>query len=880
MDIADEQVHVNAHASASPQRHRYRFISYDASQAGGSASRSLQETQTQKTTYEPLQINADVESRQLLFPVNEENLEPQELMYIYPDANPTHIYTNGPRTFESLLCTSTALNPEVVQTTTREVDVEMENSLDISLQNALHERPFDQGYLSALNWLPTNPLSDPDSTVPLMDGLLSQPNLDWWCEVVNDPTFPAVADGDQLYNHLPDPPQNLPVDTPSDLITEFPELYSPSSQDVSPYSESYRIPECTGGLYVDGEGGRRPKYSRNKRIWSNRCGSRTNTVTQARNNTHSCSPSFLHFDFRKAQNLSHEAQMVKPIGPASYARIRDAFDRLCCSEAAAAFAPFGTKYFFPPDILTSFARQYIDSIQPTYSILHLPTLDFNKEHWILTLAVCALGCNTIGTPEAGHCTLAFHEFARRGIQAESGKYSSDAVPLWFLQAMLLNCIGLLHSEGDRAKEHGLSLFGDVVRLTKREMLLADTRETNRIRTLQGKRVWKTWVEQEARRRTGYFVWLVDCTLAYTFDVRVLLSLNDAQATLPSHESLWTAGSEEDWRRLSRKSSATNIPTKDLSLVAATEALYIEKRLVPGIGELSHILLIHALCQRVWEVSDYLRSPLSCWNPTAEKKSRDDAIPAEPLWLPGLDVYSKWRNSTCDCLDTLHWSANAKIAKAAGLEHPTVLHLHTARLVLLVPFRQIKALAISLGKESPQRSDCEHIVEWQYVCRWVKHDQYKARLAVIHAGSVLWYIRRHSTIAFHEPVAVFLATLTLWAYGLAYQRSPPTTSEADPSRSHSDVLEPATDPTFINLDRPCDDEIVDLFVRVGHTMQGYVTGVGDVCGPYGPSRILKEGVRALSGLTSAWGIAHEYIEILSRLRDRALSSPASVVSGGN
>lgn len=286
-------------------------------------------------------------------------------------------------------------------------------------------------------------------------------------------------------------------------------------------------------------------------------------------------------------------------------------------------------------------------------------------------------------------------------------------------------------------------------------------------------------------------------------------------------------------------------------------LFIEKRLVAGIGEFSHILLIHALHQRMWEVGDYFRRPLSFWNPTAKKQSCESAIPKGAVWLPGIPSYSKWRNSACDCLDILHWTANSTIAKAAGLEHPTVLHLHNARLVLLTPFREIRSLAISLATNRSPWTKRSQTLEWQYIWRWVKHDQYKARLAIIHAGVTLWHIRRYSTNAFHEPVAAFLAILTLWAYGSCHANGP-----------HSSSPRPEinrAEPSFIHLDRPCDDELVQLFVREGHVMRGNVTGVGDICALEGPERLLRAGCETLSSLT-AWGISKELVAILMRLAD--------------
>lgn len=293
-------------------------------------------------------------------------------------------------------------------------------------------------------------------------------------------------------------------------------------------------------------------------------------------------------------------------------------------------------------------------------------------------------------------------------------------------------------------------------------------------------------------------------------------------------------------------------------------MFIEKKLVTGISEYSHILLIHALYRRMWEVGDNSRHPLSFWNPTAKKQPRGSVIPSGAIWLPGIPSYSKWRNSACDCLDILHWTANSTIARAAGLEHPTVLHLHASRLVLLAPFREIKSLATSLALEKVRWGDIQRTIEWHYIWRWVKHDQYKARLAIIHAGTTLWHVRRYSTNAFHEPMAVFLATLTLWAYGYCHGQM------AQQPRPHT---ESRSEPSFIHLDRPCDDELVQLFVREGQTMKGNVTGVGDICGPTGPERILHVGCEALASLRS-WGISRRCIATLAGLAQQVSGNSMS------
>jgi hypothetical protein len=145
----------------------------------------------------------------------------------------------------------------------------------------------------------------------------------------------------------------------------------------------------------------------------------------------------------------------------------------------------------------------------------------------------------------------------------------------------------------------------------------------------------------------------------------------------------------------------------------------------------------------------------------------------------------------------------------------------------------------------------------------------------------------------EPHAIYLATLLIWAYSVF--ATPLTDSEflqntdGPNSRQHptSQALRSSDDagtpteyddeedpePKFIHLDRPCDDEIVQTFIRVGHKMQGYMQRVGNICNSGASSRILKEGVRLLSYVKTeqnAWGIDVSYSQSLTSLLDATSS----------
>lgn len=371
-----------------------------------------------------------------------------------------------------------------------------------------------------------------------------------------------------------------------------------------------------------------------------------------------------------------------------------------------------------------------------------------------------------------------------------------------------------------------------------------------------------------------------------------------------------------------------------------------------LGEFSRILLLHGVYQEVARVKEYFDRPLATWVPSAQRiLSKFDAQEEAPTNSSpqGRITFTSWRNAALDCVDVLHWAANGTIAQLAGAEHPTVLHLHFSRVVLLAPHDKILTLARSIapsykgasGITSPTREEAIHvereIVHWAQRDEVIRHTRYtyltnlqvtliilqhKARLAALHCGCFFWHIRRYSRKAFYEPLSVLLTTLTLWAYSSYASRAPPPNQHqqgrhhceepgGDPpddsdasrsgsvTRSHSPVTSTTTanpgpttssphqrqhhpsgaavaaaetspidylEPTFIRIDRPCDDELVQLFVRSGRpsTMRAYVTGVGDICGPQGPARMLREGRKVLVAVSTAWGRTQEYVALLEEV----------------
>lgn len=368
---------------------------------------------------------------------------------------------------------------------------------------------------------------------------------------------------------------------------------------------------------------------------------------------------------------------------------------------------------------------------------------------------------------------------------------------------------------------------------------------------------------------------------YEFDLCPQMALDDIKARLPSREDVWESSPHVDNNNLT-------FPTT--TIAQALETLYIEKQFPSKLSDFSVGLLIHAIYRHT-RLMLLPSTRLNTWTPTASAKRRVTTQPAilQPSWLPSTQLASKWRNSACDSLDILHWHANSKIAKSAGFEHHTILHLHLARIIILTPTKCIKELvsALALRSKDGDLTDIDARVSSARIelTQWVLRDCFKARLAVIHCAALYWHVRRYSCDDIQEPFAIYVATLMLWGFSVAMRL--PEVLEAIAS---DDNEEP--DPSFCHLDRPLDDELVQLFVRVGHRMRPNISKVGNILDSGAASKVLAEGHYLLTASIRTpprsdtpvhrsrrctWGIEASYASSLSDVL--AFSTQSSADSTG-
>lgn len=381
-----------------------------------------------------------------------------------------------------------------------------------------------------------------------------------------------------------------------------------------------------------------------------------------------------------------------------------------------------------------------------------------------------------------------------------------------------------------------------------------------------------------------------------------LPLMVLETQLPLSDVLWDVASFDAWQAVVRTTGHSGVELDDgasnVSLEAALHILKTKKTRPPIQSTFGSVILVNALLFRMSHVAIYLSNPISTWTPHNDSTFEISHARERPCYLAEIPTFANWRNSTCDCLDLLHWTALSKSSLAGGFEDDTFLHLHLARLILLVPVNAVTEISRHWPLTSTGNSD--DLRRAIYTTRtWVSRDRYKARLAVIHAGAIFWHVRRFSTDIFIQPTAVFLATITLWTYVTfekvlhdlsmtkcnkhrANEVGNESWDEIDRDHRENGTIEDSQDnfeegtdprmPQSMTLDRPMDDELVQYFINHGRVLALPMEGISNILSPQGPSHIVRSGIEILNLSVLVCPSTSRYKNILENLFNVAACLP--------
>lgn len=385
-----------------------------------------------------------------------------------------------------------------------------------------------------MNWLPPDPslAIDYDSIVGLGVGSLdffSLPSLSIDGSSIQDDVqqdFTMVQpeveqnrhrDTVQGTAHLPPASRSMIWNNVS------PEAAESHVSSASPYSAAHTISpsEAPGGLYATSiNGARMPCTIRARRANHLLPGARPlqrldelqNESLYGRSQDLSF-PDTSHVMVEEAIDTMNGSTYAAPLlARSTYADMLQGFSKLCIDNSCS-FVPYSSARF--PDIssLNLCIRLYFDTFDTVMPIFHDQVTQIN-DHWMLALAVSAIGCQYAEADEYAQMVEPLHEFLRRAIMVANNTETTVPVTqhhrhqVAFAQARLLNQVGMLYSGSPRLLQFAKAQHSGMIELA-RSMMFPKTSTT--LSSDDGRdhsdSVWTKWLLDECKRRIGYSIWV-------------------------------------------------------------------------------------------------------------------------------------------------------------------------------------------------------------------------------------------------------------------------------------------------------------------------------------------------------------------------------------
>lgn len=199
-----------------------------------------------------------------------------------------------------------------------------------------------------------------------------------------------------------------------------------------------------------------------------------------------------------------------------YSDIRKEFDMLCCKDSS--IGPAFTNTRFPAlSTLDMFIRLYFENFDEMVPIFHDQVASINV-HWLLALAVSAIGCQYAEADEFSRSIRPLHEFLRRAIlvATNSREYGGAGVgerEIVLVHAMTLNHIGMLYFGCPRLLRLARAQHGTLIEVarTLASSVLASLTHMKTHAALSDSYFldieWKRVLSVECLRRIFYTMWV-------------------------------------------------------------------------------------------------------------------------------------------------------------------------------------------------------------------------------------------------------------------------------------------------------------------------------------------------------------------------------------
>jgi hypothetical protein len=175
----------------------------------------------------------------------------------------------------------------------------------------------------------------------------------------------------------------------------------------------------SGYFYIDGDGARLPRV----RKAPNRTAHPPSDPFTPIANTGGLDYTITEFgfhgtEFKDTSTTSSTAMYKIPIDV--YNKIYRVFKQTCVTSSY--FTPFNTYKLPSVESLEYFIQLYFENFQPILPFIHPATFSLKDSHWLLIMAMAAIGSHYINVEDVDILVLTFHELLRRSINFLVSRY--------------------------------------------------------------------------------------------------------------------------------------------------------------------------------------------------------------------------------------------------------------------------------------------------------------------------------------------------------------------------------------------------------------------------------------------------------------------------
>jgi hypothetical protein len=380
------------------------------------------------------------------------------------------------------------------------------------------------------------------------------------------------------------------------------------------------------------------------------------------------------------------------------------------------------------------------------SWIHLPTLDFEEMREELLLSLITSGAAHSRHQDIRKLGFAMQETTRHAV---AEMFEEDNRNVRDLRAMQTDALHLhvgLWSGIRRKMEIAESFMLPFVTMLRRggrfRRKLSSMHEHNEDPTANEVR-WRQWVEAESMKRLAFHAFYEDvCTSMSLFNPPLINPL-EIHLELPCSRNLWEAVTAEEWRSIfltHSENSGHRIPPLR-ACIADISVLTNHQEFVDV--QMSFLLVVCSVWSRVWQ-----------WR-QMKTMSTISGNHANTLLITSYHQ---------DLVNLCKQLALSNTDIEGGIGPPPRLLLEVCQLHLHVSLEDIQLFAGKEGHEEARKTVAS-------LRSWIKLPD--SRQAIYHAGQILKQAARYpyGFLAGFQAIAVYHASLTLWAYTVLIEPDP-------------------------------------------------------------------------------------------------------------